>query len=611
MGLSGTTTYYCKVQSKGDGSTYCEEGYVTDAAYGTTDNKDYTVTAASNNNDYGTAAAEDISLDEGETTTVTATAETGYKFRSWAVSGTGASLSSTTANPTTLTMGTANATVTATFSALEHYTITYNKGANGSGSDIANGDKTEDADFTLSTSKYTYAGHLQTGWSLTDGGEKAYDLGGKYTGNADLALYPYWIEQYTITYNSNGGTGSMESTEDAGSITLSANSYTKTDYTFIGWATSQDNADAGTVAYADKAEYTLSEDVTLYAVWAENYCEMKPATSGAAPSVGDNINMQSGAFGGKMTVTSSGADALSYTSNGLQSKSGYATTLNANLNDYIKVGSVISLKLYNISSAGSIRGYDIYTSDGKSKITTLSFTDSGETTLQYTITTDDGLDGTNGFQLMKTNNNLVCIKSLTVTDCQPGGIISASGWNTYASNKKLDLSTISGGTAYIATEVGGTDDKVKLNASTAIVNAEEGLMIKGTAGEKFTINTTSADATLSETNLMTGLPNGGTAPTGSYVFGWPTDTPSNYGFYYVNATEPTLGIGKAYLTVPSGARIGSRLTISINDWTTTGVEELSTPKTEEAKSCYNLQGQRITVPQKGLYIVNGRKYINK
>ena len=266
-GLSGNTTYYCKVQSNGDGTTYCTEGNVTTAASGTTDSKDYTLTVVSNNDSYGTATADTYSLDEDEEAEITAAAETGYKFRSWAVSGTGALLSSTTTNPTTLTMGTANATVTATFSALETYTITYNKGANGTGEDIDDGEKTEDVDFTLSSSTYTYDGHVQTGWSTTDGGDKAYDLGGTYTGNADLDLYPFWTETYTISYDNNGGMGTMIATTGAGEVTLKATSFVKSGHTFLGWATSDDNADAGIVEYADQDTYTLSADVTLYAVW--------------------------------------------------------------------------------------------------------------------------------------------------------------------------------------------------------------------------------------------------------------------------------------------------------------------------------------------------------
>ncbi len=596
-GLSGNTTYYCKVQSNGDGETYCAEGNVTDAVSGTTDSKDYTVTVESNNDSYGTASADDSVLDEDETTTITATPETGYKFRSWAVSGTGAELSSTTINPTTLTMGTADATVTATFSALETYTITYNKGANGSGSAIDNGNKTEDTDFTLSSSKYTRAGYLQTGWATTDGGDKAYELGGTYTSNANLDLYPYWVEQHTITYDNNGGMGSMTVTTGAGTVTLKANSFTKSGYSFLGWATTQDKANAGDVEYADKDEYTLDADVTLYAVWAENYCEMSPATSGSNPSAGDVITMQDGAFGGIMTVESSAA-TLQYTSYGLSSFSG-KTTLNVILNDYMKPGTVISLTLY-ASTAGS-RGFDLYTSNG-SKITTFSHTSASYATFQYTVTTDDGLDGTNGFQLKKeTYIAMIYLKSLAVTDCQPGSVISASGWNTYSSNKRLDLSTISGGRAYVASST--RDGRVQMDRCTDIVEAEEGLLIHGTPGEKFTINATTDEVTYEGTNLLEGVPNGGNAPVGSYVFGWPTADPTSYGFYYVNSSAVALGAGKSYLSTGSGS--GARLTLIFDEDETSGIS--TTVNSQEPTCCFDLQGRKVVSPTKGLYIKNGKK----
>ncbi|MBQ3845096.1 MAG: Ig-like domain-containing protein [Bacteroidales bacterium] len=63
------------------------------------------------------------SVMEGSTTTATAEAEDGYEFTGWSITGTGASLSSDTDNPTTVTMGTANATITATFARI--YTIRY------------------------------------------------------------------------------------------------------------------------------------------------------------------------------------------------------------------------------------------------------------------------------------------------------------------------------------------------------------------------------------------------------------------------------------------------------------------------------------------------------
>ncbi len=70
---------------------------------------------------------------------------------------------------------------------------------------------------------------------------------------------------YTVTFDANGGTGSVASiTEVAGTeITLPENTFTKDGYIFAGWATSVD----GDVSYSDKATITLTANITLYAKW--------------------------------------------------------------------------------------------------------------------------------------------------------------------------------------------------------------------------------------------------------------------------------------------------------------------------------------------------------
>ena len=298
--------------------------------------------------------------------------------------------------------------------------------------------------------------------------------------------------------------------------------------------------------------------------------------------------------------------SLSYTDNGLLFGYGADPGATVVLNDYLKVGSNINVTIY--AEGNGTRGLHLYTNAATpSKVTSLnieSATEGDVKTIQYKVVAEDGLEGTNSFQLRRNSN--VSLKSLTVTDCQPGGIISASGWNTYSSNKKLDLSSISGGTAYIATTIDNTEDKVKC---TDIVDAEEGLMIKGTAGDKFTINTSSSDATLSETNLLKGVPNGGSAPVGSYVFGWTTGDPTDYGFYNVNVSAVTLGAGKAYLTTGTGARLS--LVFDDED-EATGISSLTTtPSLKGEGSIYSLDGRHVIQPKKGLYIKDGRKVVIK
>ncbi|MBO7132715.1 MAG: fibronectin type III domain-containing protein, partial [Bacteroidales bacterium] len=75
----------------------------------------------------GTVSPTSGSYAQGETVSITATPSAPYNFSGWTVSGSGASLSSTTANPTTFTMGSANATVTASFTAKPTHTLTVDR----------------------------------------------------------------------------------------------------------------------------------------------------------------------------------------------------------------------------------------------------------------------------------------------------------------------------------------------------------------------------------------------------------------------------------------------------------------------------------------------------
>lgn len=561
----------------------------------------HTLTVNVNDGDMGSAEADETTIAEGSTTNVTATANPSYKFRSWAVSGTGASLSSTTSNPSSFTMGTADATVTATFSALETYTISYVAGsAEGVTGSKADESKTEDVAFTLPNSAvFTRSGYVQTGWATEDGGDQAYELGGSYTTNAAQTFYPSWTEQYTLTYHANGGEGSMPSYEGLGNITLAANTYTKVGYTFMGWATSQDNADAGTVDYADEADYTLSSNATLYAVWAENFYEFTLGESSGYLAKGDEIKTSTG---GTMTVHNCGTNTISYTTNGLYLQ-GYNDTLRVSLNDFIKEGSVITMKLR--TAGANVRNVYILTSS-KSEVTSFGFSSTAkagdEDVFSFTVTAKNKLISENSFLIRR--SAALYIQSLTVTDCQPGGVINAAGWNTYSSNKKLNLSTISGGTAYVASSSG--DATVRMKACTDIVNAAEGLMIKGEPGATFTINTTTEEANFVGTNLMVGLPNGGTvaAEDGNYVFGW--TNAAEPGFYFINSTEPTLGAGKAYLHV--GGVVGARLAISFADETPTSINSINNSQELNTNNFYfDLQGRKVKNPTKGLYISNGKK----
>ena len=159
---------------------------------------------------------------EGTKVTLTETPASGYRFEGFFDAATGGNeiTSSYYVNGTK--------SVYARF--LQEYTIAYNPGANGSGT-IASGTKVHGQNFTLSDSKFSRVGYKQTGWSTSDGGGKAYDLGESYTGNAGLTLYPYWepaleMDTATITLYKDrtggvmaagfNGTATVTITTDAG-----------------------------------------------------------------------------------------------------------------------------------------------------------------------------------------------------------------------------------------------------------------------------------------------------------------------------------------------------------------------------------------------------------
>ena len=73
------------------------------------------------------------------------------------------------------------------------------------------------------------------------------------------------LPTYTVTFNANGGTGTMDPQIANVPTALTLNAFTRTGYTFSGWNTA---AGGGGDAYADEAVYDFSADVTLYAQWS-------------------------------------------------------------------------------------------------------------------------------------------------------------------------------------------------------------------------------------------------------------------------------------------------------------------------------------------------------
>ena len=151
------------------------------------------------------------------------------------------------------------------------YTVTYN--ANGGTGTVASVTVDAGESITLSdgTGLTAPSGKEFAGWATTSTATVA-DVASPYTPSADVTLYAVWVDststQYTVTYDVNGGTGTVAPvTVDAGqSVTLDDGTglTAPSGKQFAGWAT----ADDATVADVT-SPYTPTADITIYAVWED------------------------------------------------------------------------------------------------------------------------------------------------------------------------------------------------------------------------------------------------------------------------------------------------------------------------------------------------------
>ena len=115
------------------------------------------------------------------------------------------------------------------------YEVIYLPGTYGTGSAVTDM-KPHNNILTLRGALFTRAGYTQVGWSTVDGGEKVYGFEDIYTKNEALTLYPVWnTNKYTITFDTAGGSEIAPITQDYGTEITAPDNPTRKGYTFKGW----------------------------------------------------------------------------------------------------------------------------------------------------------------------------------------------------------------------------------------------------------------------------------------------------------------------------------------------------------------------------------------
>ena len=191
--------------------------------------------------------------------------------------------------------------------------------------------------------------------------------------------------------------------------------------------------------------------------------------------------------------------------------------------------------------------------------------------------------------------------------------ISNTGFRTFSSTFDLDLANLPEGVkAYFVEAKNIKDNKVTLTEVTEAVEAGTGLLLKGEAGVSYNIPIAESAYPLHD-NILVGCPTAvvldkSTANYASLYVLAGTEKASFYNLKsYLEADESnavSIPAGKAYLDTSSLET--ARLEI-VFPGEATGIANVNVNDNENGY--YNLNGQRVAQPVKGLYIVNGKKVI--
>lgn len=188
--------------------------------------------------------------------------------------------------------------------------------------------------------------------------------------------------------------------------------------------------------------------------------------------------------------------------------------------------------------------------------------------------------------------------------------ITSAGQTTWCSAYDLDFSNVEGLKAYTATGYHRTKGTIWLTRVKE-VPAGEGILLIGDAGD---YKVPHKSTTAYYANLMVGTVKAITLneTDGEYTNYYLSNGDSGVGFYKVNGSVD-LKANRAYLPLLKNTTNSSRGFIGLDfddgEEGTTGIR--NTMQATEKDVWYNLQGQRVERPGKGLYIRNGCKVVMK
>ena len=261
-----------------------------------------------------------------------------------------------------------------------------------------------------------------------------------------------------------------------------------------------------------------------------------------------------------------------------------APTLTATANNQTITGLTI---IYSSSNT------DVATVDSNGDVTLVA---SGTTVITASF------NGDNNYNAATASYTLTVSDYIDVND----GNIGTYGYRTYVTPHAVDFSRSIGVEAYYATGLNTAGTKVEFTEVTGVCAAGVPLLLKKKTGATaYKLQKSTATATTPTGNKLKPGPATAYGPN-KYVL---TIHSGEVVFAEVNINSATVDEQHAYLDL-SGSNARGRLSIQLNS-ESTGIQSLQSDERSLDRAVYNLRGQRVEHPTKGIYIINGKKVIIK
>ena len=492
--------------------------------------------------------------------------------------------------------------ITVNYTADTKYNVTYD--ANGSTDGTVPTDATDyDKDATVTvkgnTGSLTKTHYAFGGWNTkADGTGTTYAPGATFAITANTTLYAKWTpntHDITMPANDTYGTYAASATDD------------------VPYGTEV------TLTYTPASNY--ENYVATWSVNGEKISGNKFTMPDAAVTVTVSLNEVFDMTLSNSDIVSAGAAADSYDSYSITDNN--SKTWNAYAIKKAHSGATSSYHYLQIKAYASSTAYYIQVPEYGRKITKLEMTVSGSNqpmtsggngaTLFFSASNSTSATGTgvaSGAGGSKVTIDCSSLNLNTGYITANGAVriwdvkvtydpirLNSSGYATYAGLTPIDYSDDSKFSAWAITEISG--GAIKFSKITGSVPAGTGVLLMGTAGQAVE-PVVAASGTAPTTNLLTGVTTATTVTADQY-YGLSGDT-----FKKVNAG--TVPAGRALLPASKVTASARELTFVFDE--ATGIKQIETSK-QNVEGYFNLAGQRVAQPTKGLYIVNGRKVVVK